>query len=140
QRKNPGDPAGSSSSWNVVDESLANPGQGAGSATAAGLRINEFSDASDYTKEFVELYNDAGVSPPDVTSPAPVTNLTAWPLSDSSIRLDWTAVGDDGTTGTASSYDMRISSQRILTENDFAAATPLSGEPAPQAAGSPETM
>lgn len=140
QRNNPGDPAGSASSWSVVAEGDANPGEGAGNPSASGVRINEMSDAADYTKEFIELYNDAGTSPPDLVPPAAITDLAARPLSASSVRLSWTASGDDGATGTAATYDIRISPRRILTETDFLAATPLTGEPHPQAAGTAETF
>lgn len=138
QRKNPGDPAGQSASWNVLTESSANPGQGAGTGSSAGVVINEMSDASDYTKEFVELYYDADLSPPDTLQPATITDLTAMPLSSSTIRLNWTASGDDGSVGTASSYDIRMSSSPILSNNDFNAAVQLAGEPSPSAAGSAE--
>jgi len=50
--------------------------------------------------------------------------------------MNWTAVGDDGQTGVAHSYDVRVASARILSEADFAQATPLTGEPAPAVAGS----
>ena len=140
QRVNPGDPPGVSGSWSVVAESLANPGQGAGSSSSAGVRINEMSDAADYTKEFVELFYDTSPSGPDLVAPAPVVDLVAAPQSSSSVRLTWTASGDDGAVGTASSYDLRRGSQRILTDADFAAATPIAGAPAPKAAGGAESF
>lgn len=135
QRVGPGAPAGLAASWNVVDEALATPGGGAGAPVAAGLRINEFADAADFTREFIELYNDAGSAPLDDVPPARVTDLSATPLSDTNIRLDWTAVGDDGTTGTAAGYDIRRAARRILTPGDFEVATPLPGPPAPGAPG-----
>ena len=58
-------PAGLAASWTVVAESLANPGQGAGAASASGVRINEMSDAADFTKEFIELYYDSHAATPD---------------------------------------------------------------------------
>jgi len=54
--------------------------------------------------------------------------------------LGWTAPGDNGTLGTASSYDLRYSTSPINDEAGFDAATPLSGEPAPKTAGSAETF
>ncbi len=140
QRIRPGDPAGSSSSWSVVPEGSATPGQGAGAGSGSGVRIGEMSDAADYTKEFIELYYDAAVGPTDTTAPAAVIDLVAVPVSPTSVRLAWTASGDDGTTGSAASYDIRTSPRRILTASDFAAAVPLSGEPAPSAPGSPQQM
>jgi len=140
QRTSPCGAPGTAGSWTTVVEGSANPGQGAGTACGAGVIINEMADASDYTKEFVELYYDAGSSPADTVPPAPITDLRATPISDTSVRLDWTATGDDGTTGTAALYDMRRSNRRILTEADFSTATPLSGEPAPLASGSAQQM
>ncbi len=140
QRNHPGDPAGQPSSWTIVSESLATPGQGPPGGSGAGVRITEMSDASEFTREFVELVNDASGGPPDTTAPGRVTDLVATPVSADTIRLSWTAVGDDGTSGAAAAYDVRRSPARILTEADFAAATLLTGEPAPQAAGAAEQM
>jgi hypothetical protein len=140
QRVNPGDPAGVSGSWNVVAEALAHPGQGAGSGSASGVRINEMADAADYTKEFVELYYDTTPAGPDAVAPAAVTDLVATPQSSSSIGLTWTATGDDGSVGTASSYDIRRSLQRIVNEAAFAAAVPIAGAPSPRVAGSAENL
>ena len=140
RRVNPGDPPGASGSWNVVAESLANPGQGAGAGSLAGVRINEMSDAADYTKEFVELYYDASPAAPDLTAPGAVVDLAAEPQSSSSVRLTWTATGDDGSVGTADSYNLRRRSQRILTDADFAAATPIGGALSPKAAGKAESL
>lgn len=46
-------------SWNVVSIDLATPGSGAVGDDSAGLVINEYSDASTFTYEFVELYYDS---------------------------------------------------------------------------------
>ena len=140
QRKNPGDAAGSSSSWTTVAMTSANPGQGAGAQSGAGVVINEMSDASAFANEFIELYYDAGSSPADTVPPATITNLSATPLSDTQVQLNWTASGDDGTTGTATTYDIRRSSSLISDETAWAAATQLTGEPTPAAAGAAETM
>jgi len=138
QRTSPGAPPGNPGSWTTSPETAATPGSGAGAPSGSGLRINEMSDASDFTKEFLEIYSDAGALPPDVTPPAPVTNLTATPVSSTGIVLSWTASGDDGSNGTASLYDARISASPITTPAEFAAATPLTGEPAPAASGTPQ--
>ena len=138
QRINPGDPAGSGSSWNTVPEASADPGQGAGTPTGSGVRINEMADASDYTKEFVELYYDGGGAAADTVPPAPVNDLSAVAVSDTGVQLSWTAPGDDGNTGTASLYDVRYAATPIRNQAAFAAATPLTGEPVPAAAGQSE--
>lgn len=68
---------------------------------------------------------------PDVTASATPSTATA-------ATLTWTAPGDDGTTGTATSYDIRMSASPI-TANGFSTATQVTGEPIPQVAGSTET-
>lgn len=56
-----------------------------------------------------------------------------------SVTLSWTAPGDDADTGTAALYDVRYSSAPIDAAN-FAQAFAATGVPAPQVAGSSETM
>lgn len=63
----------------------------------------------------------------------------AAPASPTSITLTWTAPGDDGNAGQAAQYDLRYSLSPITTQN-FAGATSVSGEPAPQPAGNTETF
>jgi hypothetical protein len=75
----------------------------------------------------------------DVTAPSPVTNLTAAALSPWSVKLNWTASGDDGLIGRAGFYDVRYSTSPITTAN-FAKATRAPGESAPAAAGTAETL
>jgi len=77
--------------------------------------------------------------PADTTPPADITDLAAGSPTASSIQLTWTAPGDDGATGTASSYDVRYSTSSI-DEGNWAAATQATGEPAPQVAGSAESF
>jgi len=79
----------------------------------------------------------------DVTAPATVSDLAAAPGAfPGEIRLTWTAPGDDGATGTASAYDIRISDAAI-TSGTFGAASDLErriNEPLPLAGGTPETL
>jgi hypothetical protein len=53
--------------------------------------------------------------------------------------LTWTAPGDDGAVGTATTYDLRRSATTITAAN-FSAATQVTGLPAPKIAGSTETF
>ncbi len=55
----------------------------------------------------------------------------------SSIPLTWTATGDDGSSGSATAYDIRYSTS-IITDANWDAATRASNEPIPQSAGSTE--
>lgn len=77
--------------------------------------------------------------PPDTTPPGDITNLAASGATISSINLAWTAPGDDGTTGTASGYDIRYSTTAI-TSGNWGAATQVSGEPTPLVSGTNQSM
>ena len=76
---------------------------------------------------------------PDTTAPAAVTDLAAGNPTSSSITLTWTAPGDDGNTGTATSYDVRYSTATI-TDTNWGSAAQCTEEPSPQPAGSSETF
>ena len=78
-------------------------------------------------------------APPDTTPPADVTDLAASNPTTYSIDLSWTAPGDDGNTGTATSYDIRYSTS-IINSSNWGSATQVSGEPTPSSAGSSESM
>jgi hypothetical protein len=56
-----------------------------------------------------------------------------------SVTLVWTAPGDDGNIGTASNYEMRYSQSPINTSN-WGQATPATGLPAPQVAGTRQSV
>src|SRR3989339_1013382 len=76
---------------------------------------------------------------PDTTAPAAVNTLSAGRATETAITLTWTATGDDGTTGTAASYDIRYSTNQI-TGSNFASATQCSNIPTPAAVGTQETL
>ncbi len=75
----------------------------------------------------------------EVTPPAAVTGLAASAYGLYALTLTWTATGDDGSNGAASSYDVRYSTSAINNGN-WNAATQATGEPSPQLAGSPESF
>lgn len=82
---------------------------------------------------------DAGAFPyvpagPDVTPPATVSNLATTMVSDQVVALTWTAPGGNGMSGLATAYDLRWSLAPI-TDASFAAATPVTPQPVPLAAG-----
>ncbi len=74
---------------------------------------------------------------PDLTPPADVNGATATSQSFDTIRLNWTAVGDDGTTGSASSYEIRRSTSPINNDSDCDNAGNVANALTPTAAGSP---
>jgi len=84
----------------------------------------------------VVLYGSPTGGGGDVTAPADITNLASTSVTSSSVTLTWTSPGDDGATGTATSYDIRYSTSNITNNTDFNNATQATGEPLPQAAGS----
>ncbi|MBO9610465.1 MAG: fibronectin type III domain-containing protein, partial [Paenibacillaceae bacterium] len=70
----------------------------------------------------------------DNTAPGAVTNLAAAYVSGNAVRLTWTSPGDDGATGTATSYALRYSTSDITTGN-WTSATAAGFVPIPAAAG-----
>ncbi|HEX5133393.1 MAG TPA: DNRLRE domain-containing protein, partial [Candidatus Krumholzibacteria bacterium] len=75
----------------------------------------------------------------DSAAPAKVTDLAIADAGENSITLTWTAPGDDGTRGTATSYILKESGAEITSAN-FGSATEITGVPAPGAAGAAETF
>jgi fibronectin type III domain protein len=74
----------------------------------------------------------------DITAPAAIANLSVTGATATSISISWAAPGDDGNTGTASSYDIRYSTSTITLGN-WGSATPATGEPTPASAGTTQT-
>jgi hypothetical protein len=75
----------------------------------------------------------------DATAPATIADLSVTGTTGTSISVRWTAPGDDGTTGTAASYDVRYSTSTITSAN-WSSALQATGEPAPAAAGTSQTF
>lgn len=76
---------------------------------------------------------------PDTTPPAMISDLEIVSVSHQGIVLGWTAVGDDGTSGTADRYEIKVSTQAIYSGNwDDLPLIP--DAPVPQPAGAPETF
>lgn len=63
----------------------------------------------------------------------------AFAQGTTSVTLSWTAPGDDGMSGTATQYEVRISTSPIDAGN-FASATLVPGPPAPLVAGTAQSM
>lgn len=66
------------------------------------------------------------------------TQTQSVPSDATAVTLTWTAPGDDGDVGTATSYDIRYSTSPI-TDANFSSATAVSSPPTPLAAGSTES-
>ncbi|MDD5688594.1 MAG: glycosyl hydrolase [Elusimicrobia bacterium] len=78
----------------------------------------------------------------DTTPPAKINTLTSSVATSNrllscSVALNWTTVGDDGNTGTASGYDIRYATFSITSNNwDDISVTKCGLEPLPLVAGS----
>lgn len=78
-------------------------------------------------------------SPPTgSTAPGAVTDPAAVDVTENSATPSWTAPGDDGSSGTAAQYEIRMSSSPI-TDANYAAATIVDSTLQPQPAGTQET-
>lgn len=98
-----------------------------------------FADVLDPIGTGAVTVDGMAMGPPDVTPPrAPDLSVTA--LSADSVRIAWTAPGDDGTTGIAEFYELRFrTDQPITSEGDFAQAQPIA-VPQPKEAGLQEAV
>ncbi len=76
---------------------------------------------------------------PDSIAPSPVLDLAALGTASNRIPLQWTATGDDGMTGTVTSYEIRYATFEI-TEGNFDTALPFHAVEAPQPPGSQEQI
>jgi hypothetical protein len=76
----------------------------------------------------------------DTTAPAAVDDLIVVEAATThtSMTLNWTAPGDDGNTGTATTYDIRYMERS--RSYDWETAVTVSGEPSPGAAGTAESF
>lgn len=82
---------------------------------------------------------DDGGTSPDTTPPAAVADLAVVSVAQDSVRLAWTAPGDNGNDGTASDYDIRYSTVAVTPAN-WDQAVKCTGEPSPRAAGGSENF
>lgn len=73
----------------------------------------------------------------DTTPPAQITTLQYVAAGKGYATMQWTATGDDGNVGTATTYDLRYSSNPLNTSN-WDSATQVTGEPVPSVAGTTE--
>lgn len=101
--------------------------------------------------EIGELLKENVASPPvvnvsteqfDIFPPAKIEDLNVVSFSDSNLTVSWTSPGDNGSIGTAQSYDLRYSTQvpDIDLEGWFATATSVSNISAPQPPGNTESV
>ena len=136
-----------------VDPRLYNPTSDFHLQSGSPAKDSGYNTASIVTRDFDGLirpqdaavdmgaYEYAGAAVPDTTAPAAVSNLAAATGSNGGeINLTWTAPGDDGSSGTATTYIIKYSASAITTDAQFNAATDVTGEPAPAVAGTNQSM
>lgn len=87
----------------------------------------------------ITLENTPGEGEEDTTSPGRIIDLGVKDPTPSSVRLTWTAPGDDGDVGVASEYDIRYSTANI-SESNWGLAIHTDGEPIPRPAGNAESF
>ncbi|MHC4278305.1 MAG: hypothetical protein ACYSTI_13450, partial [Planctomycetota bacterium] len=101
-----------------------------GSASSYDVR---FTDAVDYPSNITSSFpwgtNDLQAAKESTPGPP-------W----KTVHLTWTAPGNDGSSGTATTYDIRYSSTGAINESNWSSATEVSGEPDPSIADSTENM
>ncbi len=74
----------------------------------------------------------------DTTPPANISNLATANTTHETVVLTWTAPGDDGTTGTATQYDIRYATSIIDDNSKFDSANQALNIPPPHPAGDAE--
>ncbi|MBI3195345.1 MAG: lamin tail domain-containing protein, partial [Ignavibacteriae bacterium] len=98
QRKRPNYPAGQDTSWNRLSptSSTATPGSGATLSSSGMVVINEFSDATTFNNEFVEIYYDLEGEPtgvgtatisPDTVNHSVLTNFEITYATDATVII-----------------------------------------------------
>jgi len=82
----------------------------------------------------IGAYEHGTPVPPDTTPPAAIADLEITNVTITSVTLNWTSPGDNGTEGTARSYELRRSNADITVAN-WKSATKVAGAPVPLPAG-----
>ncbi len=136
--------------WSSAIQADGEPVPGAAGSAESFTVVNLISNATYYfgLKAADEVPNTSVLSNitsattgagPDTIHPSAVVDLGITQVTSSSITLAWTASGDDGSSGTASSYDVRYGPAAI-TDANWSSATPADGEPDPAPSGTPESF
>ncbi len=114
------------------------------SATITGLTSTKIYyvaiRARDERQNWSPLSNLATAETADELPPGRITDLAARTgTSAGTIILNWTATGDDGSTGRAARYELRRSASAI-TDANWSSATIVAGPPLPGVSGAAETF
>ncbi len=98
--------------------------------TTQYIRFTRVTGSSNISE--VVLY---GCMLPDGGQPSAIKDLRVNVITDRSIKILWTATGDDGNMGASTQYDIRYSTSPIVGSEDFEKAKPVDGEPEPRFSG-----
>ena len=109
-----------------------------GSRISFALRSRDAAGNVSGISNLVWAQTDAEAGP-DSTPPSAVTDLIAAAMGATSVRLTWTAVGDDGLVGRASAYEVRRASAPI-NDASWLAATPVTVGIEPAVSRAVETL
>ena len=109
--------------------------------TATGLDATPLSGSAAVGSQWPDGYVGAvfASSGPDTRAPNTVSDLSVQSVFDSSVVLRWTAPGDDGAVGTASAYELRMSTSGVINDANFGSATVVSPSPIPAPGGTVQT-
>jgi DNA-binding beta-propeller fold protein YncE len=80
------------------------------------------------------LVNYGAYTSSSYVPPSAIVNLAASSVGQTSTTLSWTAPGNNASSGTAASYDIRYSTSTI-TQSNWMSAAATTGDPTPQVAG-----
>jgi hypothetical protein len=80
------------------------------------------------------------IGPVDSVAPGKIDDLAAETIDYKSAKLTWTATGDDGINGKATSYDIRYSSTRITSMSEFNSSFKVTNPPTPKDSRAKETF
>jgi len=136
------------SSWStcvtVNNEPAPQPAGSPESFTINGLELGATYYFAINTYDEVPNYSPmsnivSGTTENEQISPESIDNLVISNATMNSLTLTWTAPGDDGDQGTASTYDIRILNN-VVTESNWNQAVQINNEPSPQSAGTQETF
>jgi len=113
--------------------------------------VPPLSDGGTHTVQYRSVDNAGNSSPvytvriiTDTVAPADIADFRvdepSPDITENSVLLTWTALGNDGLSGRASQYDLRYSISPIINDLAFEAATKVDKVPSPKNSGEEETL
>jgi hypothetical protein len=112
--------------WKVKPSSASEYGQVISRAATLTYVMPEMGDLDVSLDVWGQLRGNAGlrVTPLDVVPPAAVSDLGVDAVGSHSMWFSWTESGDDGSVGTATAYELRMSQTGVACQaNNFASAS-----------------